>query len=81
MFDGLCRADSVATRAKYDAMGWVFDYGSHVSFFLFKLECSQLAVIYAFSAAEAFIVVYHRVPWDLVSGDSVPSFFGQFEAS
>ena len=55
--------------------------GSFLSVFFFKFVCAEFAVVYAFSAADAFFVVYFWVPWDFVSGDSVPCFFCHFATS
>ena len=48
------------------------------SLVLFKLVRAELTVVYAFSAADAFFIVYCWTPRYLSSRDSVACFFRQF---
>ena len=75
MFDGAGRAYSVTARTEHYAVVWVFHDGPFFSVFFFKFVRAQCAVVHAFTAADAFFVVYCGVPGDFVSGNSVPSFF------
>lgn len=78
MFDGASRTDCIATAAEYHAVVWFFHDGNFLAVFLFKFECSQRAVFYAFSAADAFIITYSRMPGDFASRDAMPVFFSYF---
>ena len=74
MFDGVGRTYFVATCAEYYAIVSVFDDWPLFALILFKFVCAEFAVFYAFSAADAFFIVYCGVPGYFESGNSVPKF-------
>ena len=75
MLDGSGRANSITARAEHYAVVWIFHDGPLFSVIFFKFVRAEFAVVHAFSAADAFLVVYHWVPRYLAAGNSVPSFF------
>ena len=79
VFDGSDGAYLIATLAEYNAVIRVFHDCSFFAFFLFKFESAVVAVFYAFSAGNAFLIVYYWVPGDFVSRDSIPGFFNHIE--
>jgi len=75
MFDGTGRTYPIATCAQYNAVIWVLHNRLSFAVFFFKFVCAKFAVIDAFSATDAFLIVYGWVPWYLASWNSVPSVF------
>jgi hypothetical protein len=64
-----------AARAEHNAVVKIFDYRPLFPFFFFEFVRPEFAVVYAFSAADAFFVVYCWTPRYLASGDAVICFF------
>ncbi len=75
---GLSGALFFATGAEDHAIVGVLYHCFLFSVFFLEFVDAEFAVVYAFSAAEAFFVVYCWVPGYLVSGDAVECFFGYF---
>ena len=67
-FDG---AYVFASSAEYYAVVWILYDSSLFSVFFFKFEYAVVAVVYAFSARNTFLIVYYWVPRDFVSRDSL----------
>jgi hypothetical protein len=61
MFDGAGRAYSITTSTEYYAIVWVFHDWSFFAIIFFKFVCAEFAVIHAFSAADAFFIVYEFI--------------------
>src|SRR5450759_354716 len=74
VFDGSSRAYSITTSTEYYTIVWIFHDRPLFALILFKFVCAEFAVVYAFSAADAFFIVYCWIPGYLASGNSVPSF-------
>jgi hypothetical protein len=68
----------IAACAEHDAVVWVFHHRSFLAVFIFKFESSKRTVFHAFSAPDAFLIVYCGVPGYFASGNSMPSFFRHF---
>ena len=79
MSDGSDGAYLIAALAEYNAVVRVFHDCSFFAIFLFKFEGAVVAVFDAFSAGNAFFIVYCCVPGDFVSWDSIPDFFKHIE--
>jgi hypothetical protein len=73
--DGAGRAYVFASRAEHYARIRIFYDSSLFSMFLFKFERAECTVVHAFSAADAFFIVYCWVPRYLASGNTVICFF------
>ena len=82
MSDGASRTNIFAASAKHYTSVRVF-YDSYLfSFFFFKCKRFHVAVLYAFSAAYAFVIVYCWSPGYFVSRNTVICFFlARFYAS
>ena len=75
MGDGFAGALVFAACAEDDAVVGVFDDGAFFAVFFFPSERAECAVVYAFSAADAFFIVYCWIPRYLASMNTMICFF------
>ena len=80
MFDCFGGTYCIASIAEDNTIVWIFYNGHLLAFDFFKFVGSEFTVFYAFSAADAFFVVYCGIPGYFASGNSMPSFFRHFVA-
>jgi hypothetical protein len=74
-FDSASRALFFAACTEHYTIIGIFYDRSRFSLILFKLVRAELTVVYAFSAADAFFIVYCRVPRYLASRNTMICFF------
>ena len=76
-FDGAGRASFFAACAEHHAIVKIFHDSFLSSFFRFEFVHSEFAVVYAFSAADAFLIVDCWTPMYLASRNAMICFFSQ----
>jgi len=77
-FDGACRALFFAARAEHYTIVRIFYDRLLFSLVLFKLEHAERAILYAFSAADAFFIVDCWTPRYLASRNTSVCFLIHF---
>jgi hypothetical protein len=79
-FDGAGRALFFAACAEHYTIIGIFYDRSLFSLILFKLVRAECAVVYAFSAADAFFIINCRMPRYLASRNTMICFFRHFSS-